>query len=158
MPNLNFTIEVKGLDKFTEGLKKFPEFTIAEMNKAVARSIGLLQNQTIKEAPVNKQAMGGNLRQSVRSRMNTKISGEVEVEASYGIFVHEGTAPHLIRPVHAKALANVRTGQFFGKLVHHPGTKPNPFLKRAIEAVTPRVKILFQEAIQNVLNKVAAMV
>lgn len=156
MADLNFSIKIKNLDQFTEGLKRFPEYTIAELNGAITRSIGLLQNQTIKEAPVNKQAMGGNLRQSVRSHMNTKLSGEVNVNASYAVFVEGGTAPHLIRPVKAKALANIRTGQFFGKLVHHPGTKANPFLQRAIRIVTPAVKRLFQQAIQNVLDKIAA--
>jgi hypothetical protein len=44
-------------------------------------------------------------------------------KASYAPFVEFGTAPHEIRPVNAKVLANKKTGQFFGTLVHHPGTK-----------------------------------
>jgi len=150
-------IQIKGLDGFIEGLKQAPVFTINELNKAVTRSVGLLQNQTIKEAPVNKQSGGGNLRQSVKSRMTTRISGEVSVDAKYAGFVHEGTAPHEIRPVIKQALANVRTNQFFGKLVRHPGTQPNPFLERSVKVVTPRIQTLFNEAINNVFKKISSM-
>lgn len=155
MAKINVTIE--GLDGFIEGLKKFPEFTINEMNGAVQRSVGLLQNQAIKEAPVNKQASGGNLRQLIHSRMNSRLSGEVSADAHYSIFVEEGTRPHEIRPVTKKGLANVRQGQFFGKLVRHPGTKPNPFMSRAVERVTPRVNELFTEALNRVLSKIAGL-
>lgn len=151
-------VEIQGLDKFLAGLKKYPQYSIDEMGKAVARSVGLLQSQTIKEAPVNKVANGGNLRQSVRSSMKNKLSGEVRVDANYGIFVHEGTSPHEIRATNAKVLANRRTGQFFGKVVRHPGTRANPFLQRAINLVNPRMNELFKEAIDKVLKKVAGVV
>lgn len=153
----NIKVKIQGLDGFIEGLKKAPEFTINELNKAVTHSVGLLQNQTIKEAPVNKEASGGNLRQSVHSRMQTKIRGEVSVDAKYSLFVEEGTRPHEIRPTKKKGLANVRQGKFFGKLVRHPGTKANPFLERAVERVTPNVNNFFKTAINNVLNKIASM-
>lgn len=150
-------VKIQGLDGFIEGLKKAPEFTINEMNKAVTHSISILQNQTIKEAPVNKEASGGNLRQSVHSSMETKIRGAVSVDAKYGLFVEMGTKPHEIRPVNKKGLANVRQGKFFGKLVRHPGTRANPFLERAIDRVTPNVLNFFKVAINNVLNTIATM-
>jgi HK97 gp10 family phage protein len=153
----NIKVTIQGLDGFIEGLNKFPEFTVNELNKAVTRSVGLLQNTAIKEAPVNKQASGGNLRQMIHSRMNTKLSGEVSADASYSIFVEEGTRPHEIRPVAKKGLANVRQGQFFGKLVRHPGTKPNPFMQRAVDKITPRANQLFLDGLNNVLNKIASL-
>lgn len=152
---IEYKVKIEGLDKLVDGLNKSPETVISELNKAVTRSVALLQNQTIKEAPVNKQGMGGNLRQSVKSRMTSRISGAVDVNAKYAIFVEEGTAPHDIRPKNKKGLANIRTGQFFGKLVHHPGTKANPFLQRAMDIVTPRIKDLFQQAIDNALKKIS---
>lgn len=148
---------IQGLDGFKKGLDQAPEFTVNELNTAVTRSVGLLQSQAIKEAPVNKAGMGGNLRQMIRSRMNTKISGEVSADASYSIFVEEGTKPHEIRAVNKKGLANKRTGQFFGKVVQHPGTKANPFMQRAVDIITPRANQLFLDALNKVLDKVASM-
>ena len=65
--------------------------------------------------------------------------GEAEVKplAPYAIYAEKGTAPHLIRPVNASCLAfegSTMGGMVFTKLVHHPGTKPNPFVaKTAME-------------------------
>ncbi|MFF2612378.1 hypothetical protein [Kitasatospora sp. NPDC058046] len=48
-------------------------------------------------------------------------------------YVIEGTRPHIIRPRRAKALRFEVGGRtVFAKVVHHPGTKPNPFLQRAL--------------------------
>lgn len=48
-------------------------------------------------------------------------------------FVLEGTRPHLIRPRRARALRFEVDGQVvFTRLVRHPGSRPNPFLQRAL--------------------------
>ncbi|MFD5788567.1 hypothetical protein ACFWH1_18335 [Streptomyces sp. NPDC127037] len=48
-------------------------------------------------------------------------------------YVLNGTRPHIIRPRRRKALRFEVGGRVvFAKLVHHPGTKPNNFLKRAL--------------------------
>lgn len=48
-------------------------------------------------------------------------------------FVLDGTRPHLIRPRRAKALRFEVGGEVvFTRLVRHPGTRPNPFLQRAL--------------------------
>lgn len=52
--------------------------------------------------------------------------------APYAKFVHFGTKPHIIKPKNKKALANVKSAQFFGKRVQHPGSKANPYLFRAL--------------------------
>jgi hypothetical protein len=80
------------------------------------------------------------------------MGGEVRVKAAYGIYVHEGTRPHEIRPVIAKALANRRTGQFFGKLVHHPGTKAQPFLRDAVAQSEKTVQSFFTDAVKNAIR------
>ncbi|MEU4584873.1 hypothetical protein AB0F92_22700 [Kitasatospora aureofaciens] len=48
-------------------------------------------------------------------------------------YVVEGTRPHIIRPRRAKALRFEIGGRtVFAKVVHHPGTRANPFLQRAL--------------------------
>jgi HK97 gp10 family phage protein len=78
----------------------------------------------------------GNLAMSIKKEVG---EGKVSVKplASYAIYVEKGTAPHIIRPVNASCLAfqgGMLGGMVFTRLVHHPGTKPNPFVaKTAME-------------------------
>jgi HK97 gp10 family phage protein len=66
--------------------------------------------------------------------------------ASYAVFVVKGTAPHEIRPVNASVLAFEAGGcMVFTRLVRHPGTKPNPFMQRAVEAAREKVEETFAE-------------
>ena len=78
----------------------------------------------------------GFLAQSIKK---TVSEGKVDIKplAPYAVFVEKGTAPHIIRPINASCLAfqvGMLGGMVFAKLVHHPGTKPNPFVaKTAME-------------------------
>ncbi|MGW2766255.1 hypothetical protein [Streptomyces sp. NPDC001275] len=48
-------------------------------------------------------------------------------------YVIEGTRPHIIRPRRAKALRFEVGGHVvFSAYARHPGTRPNPFLQRAL--------------------------
>ncbi len=52
----------------------------------------------------------------------------------YGGFVRDGTKPHVIEPVNAKALRFMIAGQVvFAKRVNHPGNKSNPYHIRTLE-------------------------
>jgi hypothetical protein len=77
-------------------------------------------------------------------------------KASYAPYVEFGTKPHIIRPVKARVLANKATGQIFGTLVHHPGTKANPFLERIILAAQPDIDTLFGQALTKVTTAISA--
>ena len=62
----------------------------------------------------------------------------VTSNAPYSIFVHQGTRPHVIRAVNARALSFYwpRVGrQVFFASVNHPGTRPNPFMAEAVREV-----------------------
>lgn len=50
--------------------------------------------------------------------------------------VNDGTRPHIIRPRRARALRFTVNGRVvFARVVNHPGTKPRPFLDRALREV-----------------------
>lgn len=151
---MEITIEIEGLEKLKQGLAAAPAETIKETQNAIAKSVVLVTKQAMRNAPVNKQGGGGNLRQSIRYTTDF-LRGVISVTARYAYWVHEGTNPHDITVVKKRVLANARTGQFFGKKVHHPGTQPNPFLKEAIEDVKPAIESIFSQSIQNVLSKIA---
>lgn len=62
---------------------------------------------------------------------NISLLGD-EVFIANGIFTHN-TKPHIIRPVNAKSLHWKSGGEdVFASVVYHPGTTPNPFIRRTI--------------------------
>lgn len=146
----NISIKLTNAKQIQDKLRKMPMEMTKQLDTAVRRTLALVQNNTMREAPVNKQSGGGNLRQSITTTVTGVASGKLTVESSYGVFVHEGTAPHTIRPSNKKALANTRMGKMFGKKVEHPGTKANPFLARAVENSADEVQKYFQEAVEKV--------
>jgi hypothetical protein len=71
----------------------------------------------------------------------------INVLASYAMYVVRGTRPHVIRPVDASVLAfEAADGKMvFTSLVHHPGTKPNPFMQLAAEDARSKAEEAFAE-------------
>jgi hypothetical protein len=89
----------------------------------------------------------GTLRRAVRAYPPISsaypIRGDVAVDRSapYGAMLEEGTRPHDIVPIRAEALRFMLGGNVvFAKRVHHPGTKPMPFMKPSL--AEKRVEIL----------------
>lgn len=82
---------------------------------------------------------------------NGNLLGVSQNNARYAKAVHDGTVPHVIRAVNKKVLrfqpsvanfaagtggGRTATGQLvFRKTVNHPGTKPRPFLRTAMDDV-----------------------
>lgn len=149
---MSVELQIRGLEQVEQMFRKAPQKMLTEIQSAINRSILIIERNAKRQAPVNKAPGGGTLRQSIKARMTGKATGEVEVGASYAIYVHEGTRPHIIRPVRRKALANVRTKQMFGRLVMHPGTKANPFLQRAIDDSEQAVNKEFEKIITKVFT------
>jgi hypothetical protein len=108
------------------------------VRNATARAVIELQNyiRTEKLSGQVLRAPTGNLRNAVRAYPPTSdqfpIMGSVGIDrtAPYGKMLEDGTKPHDIRPVRAKALRFSVGGDIrFAKVVHHPGTKPMPFMR-----------------------------
>ncbi len=59
---------------------------------------------------------------------------------SYAEFMEFGTRPHPIFPRNARVLAFEAGGMVFTRRVMHPGTTPRPFMARAAEASSSRLK------------------
>lgn len=149
---LKVNIKIKDLDKIKEAFSKAPETVVREINGAIEKSVYSILASAFKEAPVNKQSGGGNLRQMLRGFMVNRLSGIVESGALYSVYVHEGTRPHIIVPVNKKVLANKRTGEFFGKKVNHPGTKANPYMVRAVQNSKDDIERYFVQAVTNIFS------
>lgn len=113
----------------------FVRFTDVDAKNRATKVLAAAKN----EAPVGKGPTAGNLRSKLRMRQSRNTRGQYETgydvvsEADYSMFVIKGTAPHDI-------VGNPLLGFFWPKAgrfvvfhsVHHPGTKGNNFMSRAL--------------------------
>jgi hypothetical protein len=84
-----------------------------------------LVNELVDVAPVDT----GQLKNSIDHR--TEGDTIVISMAEQGLWCEFGTPPHIIRVKEKKVLSDGKV--FFGKEVHHPGTRPNPFIRTTMQ-------------------------
>jgi len=77
--------------------------------------------------------MGQTISSSIRYETNGPV-GTITVRHPAALFVTGGTRPHIIRPRRTGGVLRftVNGRVVYARLVHHPGTKPNDFLLRAL--------------------------
>ena len=141
-----FIVEIKGMKKLKAAFRRSPMIASKEIQRAIATSVMLVNRNAKLETPVRT----GTLRRGIKSKISP-FKGTIESTVAYGVYVHEGTGPHIIRPVNKKALF-WKGAKHPVKVVHHPGTKANPFMKRATEKSRGGVQRIFQKAINRIIN------
>lgn len=111
-----------------------------------------LQLSSIAEAHRLVPRKTGYLQRTIQPGTLTDTSAEVKATANYAAYVEFGTKPHIIRPKNRKALrwplsrrlsgrARSGSGFAFAAIVHHPGTKPHPFLIAGAKAALAKSKL-----------------
>lgn len=139
--------------------KALRRFEWAAVANPWADVVGPVVKAVIKEqAPVSPQGPNaGRLRDSITYEKKTGAASVTMTYATgvpYARYVVDGTVPHLIEPRAAKALHWVdRSGDHFARLVHHPGTRPNPFARRAMEMMLPFIQRTFRDSVLKALEK-----
>lgn len=84
----------------------------------------LIEGELIKNVPVNT----GSLKASIETTISKDKVNIAMLD--YWKYIEYGTPPHIIRPVNAKALKfSINGDDVFAKEVHHPGTRPQPFIR-----------------------------
>ena len=102
-----------------------------------------------KEAPKITGRLAGSWMAHILNPMTWVINSNVK----YRWWVNDGTKPHEIRPVNAQALHfKVGGDEVFCKVVHHPGTKANPYIQRAVALTEKRIPEFADKAIKAVLG------
>lgn len=151
---MEISIKIENLDALKAAFLKAPSIAAPLYGRAIEQTAFMIESDAKRNAPVNKQSGGGNLRQLISSRMTGKASAIVESKAKYSEWVDQGTRPHIIRVKSARVLANRRTGQFFGKVVKHPGTRAQPYFTNAVQSGEKFISSELQTALQNILNSI----
>ena len=151
---MEIKIELQNLKELRDAFKKAPEIATGEYAHALERSALKIERDAKRNAPVNKQGGGGNLRQLISSRLETPARAVIEAKAKYSAYVDQGTRPHIIKVINKKVLANRRTGQIFGRVVRHPGTRAQPFFTNAVKDNEGFVNNEFSTALNTILNSI----
>jgi HK97 gp10 family phage protein len=94
---------------------------VRQLTQAVARDMR-------RRAPVDT----GELEKSIKVRRPRKGIGAIVIGTDHWAATEYGSAPHIIRAKGPYSLRNKETGQFFGRVVHHPGTPAQPFIRPAL--------------------------
>jgi HK97 gp10 family phage protein len=113
----------------------------AQAQPIMRRVYHKLTRRTVENAKVEAPVKTGRLRASIKEEAEhafgeMSVRGGVSANTPYALFVHQGTRPHFIYARRASALRFFwpRVGRVvYFKHVHHPGTKPRPFLLHAAE-------------------------
>ena len=136
---MSITVEVthSGLDiaVFAEKLKD------DILPALVSRLIDFAYADLVSRASVRTGALLASIQ-----KQTSGLSGSVGPTVPYAVYVEYGTAPHDIRPVNAKVLAFPIGGRMvFTSIVHHPGTKRNPFIEATAGDVKDQVQYVWQD-------------
>lgn len=152
---MSFNYEIKGLKEIQTALEKSPEIARPIFQKAIEGTVAIFAKNTQKNNPVPWRT--GALTQTFQFNPGP-LRATWGPTRNYAIFVHEGTAPHVITARKGKVLVNKETGQFFGKVVHHPGTKANRFMPKIMTKAEKEINQLFAQALEMFTNKLTGKI
>lgn len=97
---------------------------------------------------------GGETHKSIVYKTEGDTKGTVYLASKVAVYMHEGTRPHIIRPRIKKALRWMvgKDNEAFAKVVHHPGTKADPFLDNALDTCEPAIVKRFAEDLEKAVK------
>jgi hypothetical protein len=152
MPNSTFKVTIPNLPALQAALADYPSIATPLIQSAIVAAQAILAKFTnATTVPIKT----GYLVQNWGFDVGT-LQARWYPKAQYAPYVEFGTAPHIIRPVNARVLANPQTGDIFGTLVHHPGTKANPFMERIVASSQPDIDTLFVGALDRINQQIAS--
>lgn len=152
------TFKADGLDRVVGHLENLPlKVRMALERRVLKLSLEFIQN--VKEQKLGGQMVKrvtGNLSRSIRTkqllfneRSTVAVMAAGDSGAPYARNVEEGTAPHEIRAVNAKALRFMVGGNpILRKKVNHPGTFPRPFMGSTLEEMAPWIVLELEDAVR----------
>ena len=141
-----FTVDTSQLDKFAVKIDKFPTQAYKKVKDVVKTSTLNVESNAKNNVTKNGSVDTGLLRNSINSKINS-LEGIVSTNTKYARYVEEGTKPHIIRPKNKQYLY-WKGASHPVKQVNHPGSKPKPYMKPALEKEKPNFIKELQKAVE----------
>jgi hypothetical protein len=152
MADTTFQVSIPNLPKLQAALASYPSIATPIVQSAIVAAQAILAKFT---NPSTVPIRSGYLVQNWGFDIGN-LQARWYPKAAYAPYVELGTAPHIIEAKNARVLANAKTGQIFGRTVHHPGTRANPFLERIIQASQPDIDTHFVSALDKIDLQIAS--
>lgn len=144
------------VDVDVTGVAELPELSARALLLGMRRGMNLIRQLARRNASgAVLQRRSGRLASHMRAqarRQGEVVVGRVWNDLFYGRLQEYGAGPHVIRPRTAKLLGNRRTpakalaaGGRFWTRVNHPGVRPRPWFRPAVEEGLPKVAALIEE-------------
>ncbi|WP_199736583.1 HK97 gp10 family phage protein [Micromonospora sp. HM5-17] len=110
-----------------------PVGPVVSFVRSVARRV---RTRAVLKCPVDTGRLRSAHREEVGVRLG-QVYGFVVNDVEYAEYVHDGIGPHIIRPRRPGGVLRFETGGevVFTTYVDHPGTRPQPWLREAMEEV-----------------------
>ena len=143
-------IEIKNLSQLQQTLREYPRISEPILQKAIYASIAILAKHTTRPTVPFRT---GRLIQSFVPRF-ARLQGRWGPTVRYAIYVHEGTRPHIILPRFKQALW-WEGAPHPVKKVHHPGTKPNPFMEKIRSNAEQEISGVFLQALNRISQEIS---
>jgi len=145
------TVEIEGFERISSALGQNRTLVLGALNRALRRTGSHMVPALKSRTPVRTGKLRASTRFQVKGtaedmRMEVRQGARTPGGVIYRPFVTEGTRPHEIKPVNAKALRFVIGGVVvFAKSVKHPGTKANPYHRRTLREEQPEIRRIAKE-------------
>lgn len=147
---MKIVIDAPQLKKLQSKLANFNSAAASELNESIKKAILKGQRATMEKAPKNI----GDLARSHLTQFEM-LKGRLYVDKQYGIYVHEGTRPHM-PPFEAIDQWARRKGlPTFAvmKAIQKRGTKAQPWFKEGIDREKSSIEQDLNNTINNILKK-----
>lgn len=149
---MDLDMDLSELLRLVGNLNKAPALMQRELRKTAQTGGMLVTGVAIAEAPVDKGILKGMIGPPVTSIGGASVVTKITSHAGYSFFVHEGTAAHVIYPSAKKALF-WPGAEHPVRRVNHPGTKANPFMKRALDKTRERLIRLYADMAKRIAER-----
>ena len=128
---VQITVDTKAVEKYLKDTPPLIERAMGRIIKKVAFSIE-------REAKIEAPTQTGDMKNKIATDLYP-LTATVSTHSPYAIYVHEGTAAHIIdSPVNIRGVG----WRYIGL---HPGNKANPFMRRAAEKVERQIPSIIED-------------
>lgn len=151
MPNI--VLKIEGLEDLVSDVHKAGKQMETLLYGAMVKATTLVQEEAKRVKNGSFQNRTGNLRRSITRRVDSLSRGRVFTDSSYAPVVEEGSRPHTILPSKKRMLAFKINGKMvFARKVNHPGSRPYPFMRPALEQNVRQIGDFYDQVAKEVVS------
>lgn len=150
MAGYNLSAQIVGADSLIKFFKEMPDRVTKEMKNTLNTSARTLRDTAANNAPYRT----GNLKASLHTEDATeqKLEAKVGTDLVYAKAVEFGLPARTISVANKRVLANRKTGQIFGRIVHQQARKGSFYMKRAVESFNSVFKNNLKDMMERIVK------